>query len=158
MAGRVTCVLRDMRAACCQVLEAHSLSLWDESSGFAPPLYTLGLPPTYDTFVKLKLTSGRGAERLVHQEERTGTIEGSRDPMFLRSFEFLAQPASRSLEVRVVNTAFVGKGRIQDKVIGEVSLLLSDVAQCPGSKVSLRRSARLFSRSDFQVCPGCAGL
>lgn len=126
------------------MVEAHGLSLWDESSGFAPPPYTLGLPPSYDTFVKLKLTSGRGATRLVHQEERTGTIEGSRDPQFLRSFEFLAQPASRALEVRVVNTAFVGKGRIQDKVIGEVSLLLSDVAQCPGGKVSYHRLRMYF--------------
>lgn len=118
-----------------QVLEAHGLSLWNESSGFEAPAYSLGLPVSYDTFVKLKLTSGEGPARAVHEEARTGTITGSREPVFLRQFEFLAQPAQRTLEVSVVNTAYVGRGRIQDKTIGVTSLRPCDLAQCPGGQV-----------------------
>eukprot|EP00892_Ulva_mutabilis_P003576 jgi/Ulvmu1/1590/UM111_0018.1 len=117
------------------VLEAHGLSLWDESSGFGPPAYTLGLPDSYDTHVRLRLVSGSGSTRVVHQQVRTGIAEHSRDPLYLREFEFLAVPLARTLEVVVVNDVNVGKGRFQDKVIGVVVVQLADLARCTDSRL-----------------------
>lgn len=129
------------------MLDAHGLSLWDETNGYGPAAYTLGLPDSYDTHARVLLTSGAGETRVVHEEVRTGTVEGSRAPTYLREFEFLAQPASRTLEVQVVNTVNMGKGRFQDKVVGVVEVPPRDLARCPGGQVRPPAACRLF------LCP-----
>lgn len=125
-----------------QVLGAHGLNLWDESSGFEDT--GLSLPVSYDTFVKLELTRGEGPAREVLTGDRTGTIDSSREPVFLRPFEFLAQPADCTLEVSVVSTVSLGKGHFRDKTIGVVSLRPSDLAQCPDGRVRTRRFSWLL--------------
>eukprot|EP00892_Ulva_mutabilis_P005506 jgi/Ulvmu1/3327/UM155_0010.1 len=114
------------------VHRAYDLNIWTQEGGFH------GGPEdadAYDTSVQLRLASDEEETHTTVREGRTRIVDNARSPEYNGEFEFLAERVSQRLQLSVVVTRALEHGRLHAATLGRASVVLDDLARCPGGKV-----------------------